>query len=81
MDQRPGTLNHGGIRRASGNPWLTLKANFKRPAGGGNGMPQLTSSGSESDSVVSNSLIRPLENGWNWQSKTGSKQPKSVHES
>ena len=79
MAQQPGARNHGGFGRASGNPWQTQNANFKRPAGRGNGRPQIPTSGYESNNVASNPLIRPpLEHGWNWQSRAGSKQSKSV---
>ncbi|KAK7358739.1 hypothetical protein VNO77_00677 [Canavalia gladiata] len=80
MAPKPVTRNHGGVGRAfgSGNPWQSQNANFKRPAGRGNGRSQLTASGSESNNVTSNPLTQPpLEHGWNWQSRTGSKQSKS----
>ncbi|TKY60503.1 Zinc finger-XS domainprobable mediator of RNA polymerase II transcription [Spatholobus suberectus] len=81
---KPVTWNGGGVGRASGsgNPWQSQNANLKRPAGRGNGRPQLTASESESNNVTSNPLIGPpLEHGWNWQSRTGSKQSTSVNDS
>ncbi|ESW31925.1 hypothetical protein PHAVU_002G279500 [Phaseolus vulgaris] len=67
------TWNDGGVRRASG--WQSQNTNFRRPAGG-NARAQLNASKSESNNVISSPFIRPpLEHGWNWQSKTGSKQP------
>ncbi|KAG5041358.1 hypothetical protein GLYMA_05G198500v4 [Glycine max] len=85
MAHKPVTRNDGGVGRASGsgNPWQSQNANFKRPAGRGNGRPQLTASESESsNNVTSNPVIRPpLEHGWNWQSISGSKQSKSVDDS
>lgn len=75
MAQKAGTRNHGGVGRAAGNPWQTQNANYKRPAGRGNGRPQFATSGYENNNVTSNPLIRPpLEHGWNWQSRTGSMQ-------
>ncbi|XP_020233536.1 protein SUPPRESSOR OF GENE SILENCING 3 [Cajanus cajan] len=82
--RNPVTQNDGGFGRASGsgNPWHSQNANLKKPAGRGNGRPQITASESESYNVSSNPLIRPpLEHGWNWQSRTGSKQTKSVDDS
>ncbi|KAL2342846.1 hypothetical protein Fmac_004131 [Flemingia macrophylla] len=82
--QNPVTRNDGGFGRASGsgNPCHSQNANLKKPTGRGNGRPQLTASESERTNVSSNPLIRPpLEHGWNWQSRTGSKQSKSVDDS
>ncbi|XP_057421757.1 protein SUPPRESSOR OF GENE SILENCING 3 [Lotus japonicus] len=76
MAQKPGMQNlGGGAGRASGNPWQTQNANLRRPAGRGNGGPQVPSTGYQNYNVTSNPLIRPpLEHGWNWQSRTGSMQ-------
>ncbi|KAE9587359.1 hypothetical protein Lal_00004525 [Lupinus albus] len=75
VSQMSGTWNHGGVGRASGNPWQTQNANFRRPAGRGNGRPQLGAGGYENNLVTSTPLIRPpLEHGWNWQSRAGSMQ-------
>ncbi|XP_027341790.1 protein SUPPRESSOR OF GENE SILENCING 3-like isoform X2 [Abrus precatorius] len=84
MTQKPVNRNHGGVGRASGsrNPWQSQNDNFKRPVSGGNEMPQLITSESESNSVTSNPFIQPpLEHGWNWKSRTGSKQSKSGDDS
>lgn len=45
MAQKPGIWNHGGVGRSSGNSWQTQNANFRRPAGRGNGRPQSATSG------------------------------------
>lgn len=75
MVQKPGIRSHGGVGRSSGNPWQTPNANFRRPAGRGNGRPQLGTSGYESNYVTPNPVIRPpLEHGWNWQSRPGALQ-------
>ncbi|CAL0325158.1 unnamed protein product [Lupinus luteus] len=75
MAQRPGTWNHGGVGRGSGNPWQTQNADFRRPAGRGNERPQFTATGPQSYSVSSYPLIRaPLEKGWNWKSRTSYQQ-------
>ncbi|KAE9610265.1 hypothetical protein Lal_00006323 [Lupinus albus] len=75
MAQRPSTWNHGGVGRGSGNPWQTQNADFRRPAGRGNGRPQFTATGPQSYNVSSNPLIRaPLEKGWNWKSRTSDQQ-------
>ncbi|MED6192007.1 Protein SUPPRESSOR OF GENE SILENCING [Stylosanthes scabra] len=70
--------NHGGFGRASGNLQQTQNASsFRRPAaaGRGNGRSQIY----ESNNVASTPLIRPpLEHGWNWQSRPGSKQSNGV---
>lgn len=80
--QNPGIRNQGGAGRASGNPWQTHSSNFKRPVGRGNGRPQIPTSGFESNNVTSNPLIRsPLEHGWNWQSRAGSTQSRTVDSS
>ncbi|CAJ1974736.1 unnamed protein product [Sphenostylis stenocarpa] len=74
MTQKPGMWSHGGVGRSSGNSWQTQNANSRRPAGRGNGRPQLATS--ESNYVPPNPLIRPpLEHGWNWQSRPGAIQP------
>ncbi|KOM40702.1 hypothetical protein LR48_Vigan04g090000 [Vigna angularis] len=76
MAQKPGIRNHGGVGRSSGNSWQTQNANFRRPAGRGNGRPQSATSGYEGNYVPPNPLIRPaLEHGWNWQSRPGAIQP------
>ncbi|XP_027332836.1 protein SUPPRESSOR OF GENE SILENCING 3 [Abrus precatorius] len=73
--QKSSIQSHGGVGRASGNPWQTQNANFRRPAGRGNGKPQFATSGYESNNVTPNPLIRPpLEHGWNWQSRAGAMQ-------
>ncbi|XP_020211312.1 protein SUPPRESSOR OF GENE SILENCING 3 isoform X2 [Cajanus cajan] len=75
MAPKPGNRSHGGVGRSTGNPWQTQNANFRRPAGRGNGRPQVATSGYESYSVNPNPLIRPpLEHGWNWQSRPGAMQ-------
>ncbi|ESW09828.1 hypothetical protein PHAVU_009G159600 [Phaseolus vulgaris] len=72
MAQKPGIWNHGGVGRSSGNSMQTQNANFRRPAGRGNGRPQSATSGYEGNYVPPNPLIRPpLEHGWNWQSRRG----------
>ncbi|CAJ1937665.1 unnamed protein product [Sphenostylis stenocarpa] len=83
MAHKPVTGKDGKVGRASGsgsgNPLHSQNANFNRPAGRGNARPQLNSSESESSNVTSSPLIQPpLEHGWNWQSRTGSKQPWGV---
>ncbi|OIW19492.1 hypothetical protein TanjilG_16861 [Lupinus angustifolius] len=73
VSQMPGIWNQGGVGRASGNPWQTQNA--RRPAGRGNGRPQLGTGGYENNIVTSTPLIRPpLQHGWNWQSRAGSMQ-------
>ncbi|CAL0306707.1 unnamed protein product [Lupinus luteus] len=72
MAQRQGTWNHGGVGRASGNPRQTQNGDFRRPVGRGNGRAQLTTNGPKGSNVNPNPLIRrPLEHGWDWQSRTG----------
>ncbi|KAL4393819.1 hypothetical protein AHAS_Ahas02G0090100 [Arachis hypogaea] len=75
MAQKQGNKNYG-TGRASGNPWQqTQNANYRRPAGRGNGSFQSASYGYESNYVVPNPLIRPpLQQGWNWQSRAGAVQ-------
>ncbi|XP_061376109.1 protein SUPPRESSOR OF GENE SILENCING 3 [Gastrolobium bilobum] len=81
MAQRTGIRNQGGVGRASGNAWQTQNANLRRPAGRGNGRPQLATSGYESNNMTPNPVIRPpLEHGWNWQSRTGSMQSNAKDE-
>nr|KYP69506.1 hypothetical protein KK1_008697 [Cajanus cajan] len=48
MAPKPGNRSHGGVGRSTGNPWQTQNANFRRPAGRGNGRPQVATSGYES---------------------------------
>ncbi|KAK7318365.1 hypothetical protein RJT34_03064 [Clitoria ternatea] len=81
--QKPRNDGRGAGRASGGgNPWQSQNANFKRPAVGGNGKPQLTGREFESNNLISNPLIQPpLEHGWNWQSRTGSKQSKSADDS
>ena len=74
MVQKPGIRSHGGVGRSSGNPWQTPNANFRRPAGRGNGRPQLATSGYESNYVPNPAIRPPLEHGWNWQSRPGAMQ-------
>ncbi|XP_014505554.1 protein SUPPRESSOR OF GENE SILENCING 3 [Vigna radiata var. radiata] len=74
----PVTWYDGGVGRASGyatgNPWESQNANFRRTAEG-TARTQLNASKSESSNVISSPLIRPpLEHGWNWQSRTDSRQ-------
>ncbi|MED6187148.1 Protein SUPPRESSOR OF GENE SILENCING [Stylosanthes scabra] len=75
MAQKQGSRNYG-TGRASGNPWQqNQNANYRRPAGRGNGSSQSAGYGYESNYVAPNPLIRPpLQQGWNWQSRAGSVQ-------
>ncbi|KAI4336429.1 hypothetical protein L6164_014958 [Bauhinia variegata] len=82
VSQRPGTWSHGGAGRATGNSWQTHSSNSKRPAGRGDAKPQSSPSGSESNNVTPNQLIRPpLEHGWNWRSRAGSMQSQRLNSS
>ncbi|XP_004503025.1 protein SUPPRESSOR OF GENE SILENCING 3 [Cicer arietinum] len=71
---KPGVRNHGGVGRAAGNPWQTQNANYRRPAGRGNGRSQLATSGYDNHVTPTPVIRPPLEHGWNWQSRAGSMQ-------
>ncbi|WJX41000.1 Protein SUPPRESSOR OF GENE SILENCING [Trifolium repens] len=69
MAQKTGGRNQGGAGRGAGNPWQQQNANYMRPAGRGNGRPQIATGGYEYNNVTSNPINRPpLEHGWNWKS-------------
>ncbi|XP_050364361.1 protein SUPPRESSOR OF GENE SILENCING 3 [Argentina anserina] len=78
--QKPNNMQRsigGGSGRAAGKSSWAQAAEYRKPAGRGNGRQQSAARNYDNSSVTPQHAIPPpLNHGWNWQSRAGLTQPK-----